>query len=167
MIHTELFPYSRGDVLQLLQEPLVLPAHELLVPQEHVPHGEEVLVLLAQVLVVAHVVLDEVDERGGVQLVEPRLVDPLDGGGRGYKQERGDLPEGRVRALAGRPRRRHRLPRLGVDVDHVLRVQVAESLAAPARPAAAAAAAIGRATAVIETGLGRVRRRRFCEIWTG
>ncbi len=93
---------SRSDVLQLLEQPLVLPADELLVPEQHVPNGEEVLVFLAQVLVLAHVVLDEVDQRGRVQLVQTRLVDPPHGGRRGYKEERGHLTEGVSRPLAGR-----------------------------------------------------------------
>ena len=78
---------SRSDVLELLEQALVLPADELLVPQHHVPHGEEVLVLLPQVLVLPHVVLDEVDQRGGLQLVEPGLVDPLHRGRGGYKEK--------------------------------------------------------------------------------
>ena len=49
-------------------------------PEHHVPDGEEVAVLPAQALVLPHVVLDQLDQGGGVQLVQPTLVDLLLGG---------------------------------------------------------------------------------------
>ena len=52
-------------------------------PEHHVPHGEEVHVLAPELLVLLHVVLDELHQRGGVQLVQPPLVDLLHGGGGG------------------------------------------------------------------------------------
>ena len=87
--------HLRVDVLQLLQQPLVLPADKFLVPGEqesnlsssqsvrpehHVPDGEEVAVLPPETLVLAHVVLDQLDQGGRVQLVQPTLVDLLLGG---------------------------------------------------------------------------------------
>ena len=90
----------RGDVLQLFEQPLVLPAHQLLVPEHHVLDREEILILLAQLLVLGHVILDEVDEGGAVELVEAGLVDALDGGRSGYKEKGGDLSERVARALA-------------------------------------------------------------------
>ena len=52
----------RVDVLQLFQESLVLPADKLLVPEHHVPHSEQVHVLPPQLLVLLHVVLDELHQ---------------------------------------------------------------------------------------------------------
>ena len=46
-------------------------------PEHHVSDGEEVAVLPAQTLVLPHVVLDQLDQGGGVQLVQPALVDLL------------------------------------------------------------------------------------------
>lgn len=76
--------HSRVHVLQLLEQPLVLPTDELLVPEHHVAHREQVSVLPAQALVLAHVVLDQLDQRGGVQLVQPALVNLLLCGGCGW-----------------------------------------------------------------------------------
>ena len=52
-------------------------------PEHHVPHGEEVHVLAPELLVLLHVVLDELHQRRGVELVQPPLVYLLHGGGRG------------------------------------------------------------------------------------
>ena len=49
-------------------------------PEHHVPDGEEVAVLPPETLVLAHVVLDQLDQGGRVQLVQPTLVDLLLGG---------------------------------------------------------------------------------------
>ena len=49
-------------------------------PEHHVPDGEEVAVLPPETLVLAHVVLDQLHQGGGVQLVQPTLVDLLLGG---------------------------------------------------------------------------------------
>ena len=98
--------HLRVDVLQLLQEPLVLSADKFLVPGEqesnlsnsqsvkpehHVPDGEEVAVLPPETLVLAHVVLDQLDQGGGVQLVQPTLVDLLLGGWSSWGEDPLDL----------------------------------------------------------------------------
>ena len=60
-------------------------------PEHHVPDGEEVAVLPPETLVLAHVVLDQLDQGGGVQLVQPTLVDLLLGGWSSWGEDPLDL----------------------------------------------------------------------------
>lgn len=52
-----IYLYSRVNILQFLQQPLILPAQHLLVPQQCVPHSEQLAVLRPQRGVLLHVQL--------------------------------------------------------------------------------------------------------------
>ena len=77
--------YLRVDVLQLLQQSFIFFADQFLVSEEHVPNGVKVTILFSKILVLTHVVLDEVHQGGGIQLREPRFVNLLGSGWCGYK----------------------------------------------------------------------------------
>ena len=52
------------------------------IPEHHIPYSKEIHVLPPQLLVLLHVVLDKLDQGGGIQLVKTPLVNLLHGGWR-------------------------------------------------------------------------------------
>lgn len=68
LITNATFNHSRVHILQLLQQPLVLPAHHFLVAQYHIPRIKQLRVLRPQRLVLRHIQPHQIADLRHLQL---------------------------------------------------------------------------------------------------